>query len=150
MSKYFYGVPTDIDRIDFSWMVGRAFADVTFHEPELWVFKLTDSGIICTESLWRIIQSGEFVVCGKDHGHKFGLPAPVDSAARAMSVLSGTIVTAVEIRKDTTDLIIQFNGERRLEIISDSHGYEIWDVNDPFGHRFIASGGQICTIKEQV
>jgi hypothetical protein len=150
MSKYSYGIPIDIDRIDFSWMVGRTFVDITFHEPDLWSLKLADGGLIGTESLWRIIETGRFTVCSKDHGHKFGLPAPVDSTSRAMSVLSGAIVTNVEIRKDTMDLIIQLNGERRLEIISYSHVYQTWDVNDPFGHEFIAEGGRICEIKAQM
>jgi hypothetical protein len=150
MGNIFYGVPMEIESIDFSWMVGCTIENVTFHEPTMWVFSFTKGGSISTESLWRIIKSGTFAACGKDHGHQFGLPAPVDSATQAISVLSKSIVTGVEIRKDTLDLIMQFDNELQLEIISESRGYDVSNLRDPYGNWFVAGRGRICIMKEKM
>jgi hypothetical protein len=125
---------------DFSWMVGR-HVEVSFSEPSMWVFSFGDSLGISVECPWRLLERGQIAVSGADHRQQFGLPAPVDSAARASSLLAGLAVRRVEVREGTADLFIDFDEDRRLEIIPFSSGYESWQVSAPTGKQVIAQGG---------
>jgi hypothetical protein len=132
--------------IDLSWMVGRAVSEVSFLEPTLWRFSLGPREHIAVECLWRLIRCSRVVRCSSDHGRQFGLPAPVDAAQEAAELLSATSVSAVQLRKATADIRLDFSGDVCVEIIPDSSGYESWQVYAPGGVCFVAQGGgQICT-----
>jgi hypothetical protein len=119
--------------MDLSWLVGRFVTDVSFQEPELWFFCFGEKGNIGAECLWRIIDRGRIVLCSKDHGQKFGLPSPINAAAKGAELLAGRTVKAFRVREVTTDITIEFSGDLLLEIIPDSSGYESWQVNEPSG-----------------
>ena len=57
------------------------------------------------------------------------------------SLLAGAEVHDVELRDGTLDLLIDFDGERSLEIIPISSGYESWQFSAPNGMSVIAQGG---------
>ena len=89
---------------------------------------------------------GTIVVSSEDHGQQFGLPAPIDAAARATSLLEDAKVREVKVREGTADILISLAGDIHLEIIPFSSGYEGWQVTCPSGHQIIAQGGgQLCT-----
>jgi hypothetical protein len=125
---------------DFSWMVGR-HVEVWFSEPSMWFFAFGDSLGVSVECPWRLIHQGGIAVSGDDHRQQFGLPAPIDAAARATSLLAGATVRRVEVREGTADLLIDFDGDRRLEIIPFSSGYESWQASAPTGKSIVAQGG---------
>ncbi len=77
----------------------------------------------------------------EDHGHKFGLPAPIDAVAMGMALLAGQSITAVQLLESTADILIDFTGDIRLEIIPTSAGYENWELHDPSGTSYVAQGG---------
>jgi hypothetical protein len=72
---------------------------------------------------------------------QFGLPMPIDAQAIAGKLLSGRRVTAAEVRPESSDLVLQFDGERRLELFNNSSGYEGWTSSGPDGKQTIAQGG---------
>jgi hypothetical protein len=121
-----------MDPFDFSWMIGR-HVEVSFSEPSMWFFALGDSLGINVECPWRLIHQGGIAVSGDDHRQQFGLPAPIDAAESATSLLTGAAVQCVKVREGTADLLIDFNGDRRLEIIPFSSGYESWKISAPSG-----------------
>jgi len=125
---------------DFSWMVGRN-GTVTFSEPSFWSFDFGDSLGIRAECPWRLLERGSITVSGLDHGHQYGLPAPIDAATRATSLLAGLAVRRVQIGKGTADVIIDFEGDLRLEITPFSSGYESWQASVPGGKSVVAQGG---------
>ncbi len=129
-----------MDPFDFSWMVGRQ-VEVSFSEPSRWFFAMGDSLGITVECPWRLIHKGRIGVSGDDHQQQFGLPAPIDAAAGATSLLAGALVQFVEVREGTADLLIEFDRDRRLEIIPFSSGYESWQVSAPAGKSIVARGG---------
>lgn len=90
---------------------------------------------------WRLLRHGSIAVSGEDHRQQFGLPAPIDAAQSATSLLASTIVQSVEVRGGTADLLIGFTGELRLDILPFSSGYESWQVSAPGGKQIIACGG---------
>ena len=127
---------------DFSWMIGR-HVDVSFSEPSIWFFAFGDSLGISVECPWRLIHEGGSAVSSDDHHQQFGLPAPIDAAARATSLLGDAAVQRVEVREGTADLFIDFDDEQRLEIIPFSSGYESWQVSAPTGRIVAQGGGQL-------
>lgn len=138
--------PVGYDAIDISWIVGRVITGVSFHEPSLWRFSFGAREHIAAACLWRIVREGRIVVTARDHGHSFGFPAPVDAAGIAMEALSVARVTAAQLREATADIRLTFDTELCLEIISDSCGYESWQLYAPAGRCYVAQGGgQICT-----
>ena len=146
MSQIISPTPIGYGAIDLSWIVGRAITDVSFVEPTLWRFFFDKSEHIGVECMWRIIRGERIVRTSEDHGQQFGLPAPVHSAQEATALLSQATIVVAKVREATADILIEFSGGLRLEIISDSSGYESWQLYAPAGVCFVAQGGgQICT-----
>ena len=125
---------------DFSWMVGRN-VQVSFSEPATWFVAFGDSLCISVGCPWRLIHDGSIAVSSDDHRQQFGLPAPIDAAERATSLLAGLPVQRVQVREGTADLLIDFERDWRLEIIPFSSGYESWQISTPSGKNVVATGG---------
>ena len=146
MNKIIQSQPVRYKDIDLSWMIGRKITGVFFHEPELWVFSFNREATINVECPWRILKDSRLICSGDDHKQKFGLSAPIDAAASASALLSAVHVSSVQLLEGSADLLIQCSENLRLEIIPISSGYESWQLQDPFGKSFVATGGgQMCT-----
>lgn len=132
--------------VDFAWMIGQRIIQVSFNEPSLWFFSFGAKTDIAAQCPWRVLEHGSIAVSHEDHGQKFGLPAPIDAAARASSLLAGVEIKEVKVREGTADILIILARDICLEIIPFSSGYEGWQITCPSGHQVIAQGGgQLCT-----
>jgi len=147
MGQIVYPQPTSPGGVDFSWMVGRAVTSVTFDEPVSWTFCFGDKGHIIVQCPWRILENGRMVCSIEDHRQPYGLPAPIDAAAEATELLSAAKIVRAQLREGTLDILVEFSGHLRLEIIPMSRGYESWQLTDPFGTEFFAGGGQLTTLR---
>lgn len=125
---------------NLDWMVGRRI-DVSFAEPTSWYFTFSDAGIITAECPWRLLKGGRIVLSSDDHQQRFGLPANIDAAAKATEYLSANEVRRAEVRTGTLDILLDFSGDFRLEIIPISSGFEAWKIADPLGQEVVAQGG---------
>ena len=125
---------------DFSWIVGCRYRAVVRAEYS-WHFDLGPGTSLVAECPWRIIAEGGIALGSVDDQQQFGLPAPVDAQVLAGKLLQGREVTAVEVMPASSDLVLTFDGERRLELFNNSSGYEGWTLSAPNGTRFIAQGG---------
>jgi hypothetical protein len=135
-----------MEPFDFAWMVGQRITKVTFSEPSFWVFAFDAHSSISTESPWRVLKHGNVAISHEDHGQQYGLPAPIDAASRASSLLAAVKVKEVKVREGTADILVSLTGDIQLEIIPFSSGYEGWQVTCPSGQQVIAQGGgQLCT-----
>jgi hypothetical protein len=83
---------------------------------------------VAVSAPWRIVTSDGLAFAAEDDGQQFGLPKPVDGAARANALLKGRTVTQVELDEQTADLRIGFDGNIRLEVFNNSMGYEGWQA----------------------
>jgi hypothetical protein len=93
---------------------------------------------------WRIVVDGHIACSDEDHGHWFGLDAPVDVQVVANRHLLREKVIAVEISKGTGDVAIVFENSIRLELFNNSSGYEAWEAfvrRDSAQYNIIAQGG---------
>ncbi|WP_425456473.1 DUF6188 family protein [Arenimonas terrae] len=122
-------------------MVGRTIGHVRFNEPGQWAFSFEPGVGIGVECPWRLLQGGSVAISSEDHSQQYGLPAPLDVAEVATNLLSLHLVTHVDVREGTADLIIDFGDALRLEIIPMSSGYESWGVTTPSGFYVFAQGG---------
>jgi len=131
-----------LQRVGFPWMVGLAL-ECSFHEPDWWVFSLGLPLKIGISSPWRLLEKGRIHVSSADHLQQYGLPAPIDAAARFNSLAGGAKVRSVEVREATSDLILELERELRLEIIPVSTTYERWNVWGPDDTTYVSQGDRV-------
>ena len=93
-----------------------------------WRFLFGNRCWIVVECQWRIICDNRIAVAGRDDGHQFGLPAPVDGQNLGNSLLSGSIVTDFTLDHTTADLTISFQNGCRIDVLNNSMGYEGWQA----------------------
>jgi hypothetical protein len=119
------------------------------HRENDWSFQFGGDGGLSIESPWRIIVSGRIALADEDDGQKFGLPAPINAAARAMELLAGMKIVSVDVSSVSADLRVQFNGSTVLEVFNNSSGYEAWHavvaVKPTCVHVVAQGGGELAT-----
>jgi hypothetical protein len=121
--------------------LGRRFVEIERLEKP-WAFTFTDSVVLMVECLWRLLEGDRLVVTSEDHGHQFGLPAPVDAVACVQACLADAQVAGVEYREGTNDLRLIFASGRTLEVLPTSRGYEMWHLYHN-GQELHAVGGKL-------
>jgi hypothetical protein len=124
---------------DLTWLIGRR-CDAVHRDEFSWNF-VFDAGAVTTPFLWRLIEADRIRVTSEDHGHQFGLPAPVDARQEAESSLRSPAIESARVRADTGDLILDFAGGLVLEFLQTSGGYEAWHLISPDGQSVVATGG---------
>jgi hypothetical protein len=108
-----------------------------------WFFKFSDEISVVTESHWRLLSADRIVVTSQDHGHKFGLPAPVDAAPAALAGVSKKLVVDASITPPTADLIVDFGDHVHLQFLQMSSGYESWRLYVRGSETICMGGGTI-------
>lgn len=110
---------------DLTWLVGQQLKAVEKKDYS-WFFTF-DDGSITTESFWRLITEDGVVVTSEDHGHQFGLPAPVDAADVVKTKIGEKTVEQFALDERTGDLSLHF-GDINLQFMTTSAGYEGWRI----------------------
>ena len=129
-----------MEDLDLSKLIGR-----TVETVEAWpgcpcVLKLSDGYVIRVECLWRLLNDNRLVLTSEDDGQLFGRQVPVHAIAELSDAITSTRVTHVALVASTGDLLFQFGGAE-LQILSDSSGYEAWQLEGPGGLLAVAQGG---------
>lgn len=113
-----------------------------------WSFMFTDDEILIRDAQpWRLLDGERIVVTSEDHGHPFGLPAPLDAAERVLAAVSGKVVVAACISRITSDLMIDFGGYLHLQCLQMSCGYESWRLAVRGSETICLGGGDICHVR---
>jgi hypothetical protein len=113
-----------------SLLLSHRLDDVVKHDYS-WEFVFSDRVRLQVECLWRLVIPGRLVITSEDHGHQFGLPAPVDCLGELRRQIIGAAVEDVKVRPGTIDIMLGFGSGRALEVIPTSAGYEAWQVSAP-------------------
>ena len=111
--------------IDVSLLVGRRLDDVAKRD-HIWEFAFSGGLGLEVGCLWRLLFVERLRLTSEDHGHQFGLPAPVDCLTELRQQIVGASVTAAAVRVGTVDMSLGFDGGYTLEVIATSAGYEAW------------------------
>jgi hypothetical protein len=93
-----------------------------------WSFNFGDRLHIAVSVPWRVVTADGIAHGHDDDGQWFGLPEPVDGEARTNDLLQGQKVAEVELDEQTADLRIVFGDGVRLDLFSQSSGYEGWQA----------------------
>lgn len=120
-------------------LIGTTCNRVFEHYPYNFTFEFGEASL-AVDCLWRIVAEGRLALTSLDHGQQFGLPAPIDAFAEALALLRNRRVVTVRLEECSSDLHLEFEGGARLEVISDSAGYEPWNLRAP-GVLLVALGG---------
>jgi hypothetical protein len=130
------------------WLVGQ-----TLHSCEkrdyTWSFVFPENSSIYTQSFWRLVTQKGVRVTSEDHGHPFGLGYPVDAAQRVMEETANRKVISYEIKRLTSDLIIDFGDDVYLEFFDTSCGYESWGSHHESVQIFCQGGGNLVVVPLQ-
>jgi len=78
---------------------------------------------------WRVVSGKEIAHAVDDDGQRFGLPEPVDGEAKANGLFEGKRVKSFVVDRITADLRVQFDDEVRLDVFTNSAGYESWNAS---------------------
>jgi hypothetical protein len=89
------------NRYDLGWLVGRTLAEVNWTEQGSWQFGFGPDAGVRADCPWRVIRDGGIALSSEDHGHQYGLPAPVDAEAECRRLIGGAVVAAAEVRDET-------------------------------------------------
>ncbi len=81
---------------------------------------------------WRLIEGGAASYSSFDHHQIYGLPARIDAVAELRMRLSGKSVTSAVLDRETGDLVFEFTGHTKLQVLNVT-GYEIWVLRFPNG-----------------
>lgn len=131
--------PSHAEELMLRSLRGSSIARLDRSSEELWTFSFQSShlNVSCP---WRMVTGGIVVLGSWDHGHKFGLPAPVDVVAETIRKVQGRCVERVKV-SPTADLLLAFNNDLQVEAFNNSGGYEGWTYTDSLGVEVVAKGG---------
>jgi hypothetical protein len=113
-----------------------------------WLFRFSGDVTVQTGSAWRLLDHSRLKVTSDDHGHSFGLPEPVDAAARVMSTTAARPVRAASIVVKSGDLLIDFGDEVQLQLLQMSCGYESWHLRIGETQVTCCGGGRVVQYRE--
>lgn len=122
---------------------GRRLAEVVApDEPQWdWSFRFEGGTQLMVCGLWRVVGRTRVEVTQNDHQQLFGLPEPVDARRRVFAAIADTTVTTAAFDPVTGDLRIEFGSGARIEALTDSSGYESWQLHRPDGIVIVGAGG---------
>jgi hypothetical protein len=81
---------------------------------------------------WRVTKDGKAGISSFDHQQQYGLPGPIDAIEKLQEELQHKTVTDAQLDKETGDLLFQFAGNIKLQVLNFT-AYEIWEINFPDG-----------------
>ena len=81
---------------------------------------------------WRLIEGGTASYSSFDHQQIYGLPVRIDAVKELQARLSGKTVENALLDHETGDLIFQFTGVTKFQVLNVT-GYEIWQLSFPNG-----------------
>lgn len=124
---------------DPSELVGQSLTLVR-NEGMSWSFILSGGDAIFTEEPWRVVTPQGILISSLDDRERFGLPAPIDAAEAVTDALQGEMVIGASYDPRTGDLEIEISGDRKLQFLQLSSGYESWRLH-LHDTEFICLGG---------
>jgi hypothetical protein len=130
------------------WLIGRRFESLVAREGD-WLFAFDSRATLSVLCLWRLLENGRIERTSDDHGHQFGLPAPVDAAEACNRLLAKKVVSDVALREGTLDITIRFESGHVLEIIPNSAGYEAWGAYSGTEMFHAIGGGEIFSYRDR-
>jgi hypothetical protein len=131
--------------VTLSWLVGQTLQSCE-KTDYTWGFTFANGGKILTESTWRLITKTG-TSSSEDHEQLFGLTQPVDAGKGLIEMIQNKKIISYKIKKLTSDLVIEFEDEIRVEFLVLSGGYESWRTDYESEQVVCAGGGRLAVYR---
>ena len=127
---------------DFTWMVGQRLDDAA-RQNFTWWFVLADGSSITTDAFWRLVTPNGIEASASDDGQTFGKHTSFDSITRALEATKEKKIVGVRVAEHTSDLVLTFESDIRLDFLNLSSGYESWRVQHGSQDVICMGGGRL-------
>ncbi len=121
-------------------LIGRAVESVRRRDDGSCVITLAGGYRVQIDCLWRLLEAGKLALTSGDDGQLFGRSEPLLAVSELAVKLIGHVLDTIQIAQGTVDLTLHFRGHV-LQVVSDSTGYEAWQVEGPAGTVAVGQGG---------
>lgn len=133
--------------IDLKWIIGQRINDMG-KQDYTWFFDFDSGGSITTESTWRLVTVEGIKATSEDHGHQFGLPAPLDAIDVLKKAIGQQTITQYKLDPITGDLLLIFDTKCELQFLNLSSGYESWHIVHGAQEIICMGGGKLHVLEE--
>ena len=99
-----------------------------FSESGLWHLVFENNLRVQIECFWRLLENRKIKRTSKDNQQLYGHKTPIDLENEIKAALQDKDLDKIERNTDTGDLYLLFENGLTLEIITDSSGYECWEI----------------------
>jgi hypothetical protein len=101
---------------------------IYYSESDTWSFTFEQQVNIQAECLWRFLKNGKIVAISNDHRQNYGLEKPHDLEKEIPDLLKSTLLLKVYRNTKTGDLSLEFDNNFLIELLTDSSGFEHWNL----------------------
>jgi hypothetical protein len=119
----------------------RRVISFSIHECNNCGLALSDGYALSIGCLVRFEGKENNFICTNDHGHKFGLTAPYDAEVKIKEAIENKEIKDIEFNMNTGDLNLYFDSGI-LQLISNSGGYENYQIDGPNDLLIVIHGGK--------
>jgi hypothetical protein len=123
-----------------SQLIGRTVESIEQWDGCPCAIRLSGGYRVQVESLWRLLSAGTLTLTSKDEAQLFGRTEPVRAMQELSAKLVGQTLHSAQVVQGTADLELHF-GQETLQVVSDSSGYEAWQIEGPAGTVAVGQGG---------
>lgn len=99
-----------------------------FSESGMWQLVFENNLSVLIESFWRLLENRKIKWTSKDNQQIYGHKTPIDLETEIKKALLEKSLNRIERNIDTSDLNLVFENGMTVEIITDSSGYECWEI----------------------
>lgn len=99
-----------------------------FIESGVWHFVFANNLRVQIESFWRLLDKRKIKRTSKDNQQIYGHKTPIDLETEIKAALQNKCLNRIERNTDTGDLFLLFENSLTVEIVTDSSGYECWQI----------------------
>lgn len=113
---------------DLSELAGQSLTQVR-KEGSSWFFSLNGGDALFTEAPWRLVTPQGIAISSADDQESFGLAESIEAGERLAQELLGEPFLRAVYDPRTGDLELEISGERRLQFLQLSVGFESWRLH---------------------
>ncbi|WP_210465388.1 hypothetical protein [Rufibacter roseolus] len=101
---------------------------IFFSESGMWLLVFENDLRVQIESFWRLLENRRIKWTSKDNGQIYGHRTPIDLKTEIRKSLLNSSLNSIERNLNTGDLYLEFGNNLTFKILTDSSGYEPWEI----------------------
>lgn len=139
----------DAMKVELKWIIGQRIKEMG-KQDYTWFFDFDGGGSITTETTWRLVTAEGIKATSEDHGHKFGLPTPLDVIDVTKKAIGQETIKQYNVDPKTGDLLLYFDSNCELQFLNLSSGYESWHIVHGTQEIICMGGGKLQKLEKDI